>query len=247
MRELSLRDKSNKSSNLVELMASSISAGVNIVDAPERLKNDLLESDRNAQRLSGEDFDIARIAIYYAENQGEEVPCVVTNDRMLSNFLDSRKIKFMTGIDFINESKGEFLNKEIEKKANKAVSSQKLYLISSFALGALASLAANIGYSNLELLVSTITVWGTMIGLPFFGLLLFWYREHFRLSYGAFEFCIGVIMSYYVLFPNFDYSSLGVKEGIQILGGLYAMVRGLDNIGKGVIGTRLETLWLKIF
>ncbi|MFJ5448983.1 PIN domain-containing protein [Pectobacterium carotovorum] len=247
MNELSYRGKSNKWSDIADLVASSIPAGVHIVEAPEKLKNDLFQSDRNAQRLTGADFDIARIAISYAERQGEEVPCVVTNDRALSYFLASRKITSMTGLEFINESKDDFLNKEIEEKAEKAVSSQKRYLIASFSLGALASLVANIVYSNIELLVSTITVWGTMVGLPVLGLILFWYRENFRLSYGAFEFCIGVIMSYYVLFPTFDYSSLGVKEGIQILGGLYAMVRGLDNIGKGVIGTRLETLWLKVF
>ncbi|EQA5827627.1 TPA: PIN domain-containing protein [Escherichia coli] len=247
MHELSYRGKSNKWSDITDLVASSIPAGVLIVEAPEKIKNDLFQSDRNAQRLTGADFDIARIAISYAERQGEEVPCVVTNDRALSYFLASRNITSMTGIEFINESKGDFLNKEIEEKAEKAVSSQKRYLKASFALGGLASLVANIVYSNIEVLVSTITVWGTMVGLPVLGLILFWYRENFRLSYGVFEFCIGVIMSYYVLFPTFDYSSLGIKEGIQILGGLYAMVRGLDNIGKGVIGTRLETLWMKVF
>ncbi|EFX6554560.1 twitching motility protein PilT [Shigella flexneri] len=247
MHELSYRGKSNKWSDITDLVASSIPAGVLIVEAPEKIKNDIFQSDRNAQRLTGADFDIARIAISYAERQGEEVPCVVTNDRALSYFLASRNITSMTGIEFINESKGDFLNKEIEEKAEKAVSSQKRYLKASFVLGGLASLVANIVYSNMEVLVSTITVWGTMMGLPVLGLILFWYRENFRLSYGVFECCIGVIMSYYVLFPTFDYSSLGVKEGIQILGGLYAMVRGLDNIGKGVIGTRLETLWLKVF
>ena len=247
MHELSYRGKSNKWSDITDLVASSIPAGVLIVEAPEKIKNDIFQSDRNAQRLTGADFDIARIAISYAERQGEEVPCVVTNDRALSYFLASRNITSMTGIEFINESKGDFLNKEIEEKAEKAVSSQKRYLKASFVLGGLASLVANIVYSNIEVLVSTITVWGTMVGLPVLGLILFWYRENFRLSYGVFECCIVVIMSYYVLFPTFDYSSLGVKEGIQILGGLYAMVRGLDNIGKGVIGTRLETLWLKVF
>lgn len=247
MHELSYRGKNNKYSDIAALVGSSIPIGVHIVEAPEKLKNDIFQSDKNAQRLTGADFDIAKIAISYAEQEGEEVPCVVTNDRALAYFLASRNITSMTGSEFINESKGDFLNTEIEEKAKKAVSSQKLYLIASFALGVLASLAGNIVYSNIDLLVSTITVWGTMVGLPVLGLILFWYREKFRLSYGAFEFCIGIIMSYYVLFPDFDYSSIGVKEGIQVLGGLYAMVRGLDNIGKGVIGTRIEALWLKVF
>lgn len=247
MHELSLRGQGSKWSDIVDLVASSIPAGVHIVEAPEKLKNDLLQSDRNAQRLSGADFDIVRIAIAYAERQGVEAPCVVTNDKALAYFLATRNIASITGSEFIGESKGDSLNKEIEDKAEKVVSSQKRYLITSFVLGVVASAAANIVYSNIELLVSTVTVWGTMVGLPVLGLALFWYREKFRLSYGAFEFCVGVIMSYYVLFPTFSYSGVGVKEGIQILGGLYVMVRGLDNIGKGVIGTRLETLWKRVF
>lgn len=79
------------------------------------------------------------------------------------------------------------------------------------------------------------------------GIGLYWYRERFRLSYGIFEFIVGVIMTYYIFFPNFDYSKLGPVEAIQILGGLYVMVRGLDNVGKGTEGTRIEQLWKKLF
>lgn len=247
MEELSHRGKGSRWTDIAELVASSIPAGVKIAEAPEKLRNDLIQSDRNAQRLSGADFDIARIAIAYAEEQGIDVPCVVTNDKALAYFLSSRNIKSITGSEFIGESKGDSLNKDIEDKAEKVVSSQRRYIIFSFILGVLASAAGNIIYSNFILLVSTITVWGTMVGLPILGLMLFWYRENFRLSYGAFEFCVGLIMSYYVFFPEFSYSGLGVTEGIQILGGLYVMVRGLDNVGKGVSGTRLEVLWEKLF
>lgn len=247
MEELSHRGKGSKWADIAELVASSIPTGVKIADAPEKLENDLIQSDRNAQRLSGADFDIARIAIAYAEEQGIDTPCVVTNDKALAYFLSSRNIKSITGSEFIGESKGDSLNKDIEDKAEKVVSSQRSYIFTSFVLGVLASAAGNIIYSNIELLVSTITVWGTMVGLPILGLALFWYRENFRLSYGSFEFCVGLIMSYYVFFPTFSYSGLGVIEGIQILGGLYVMVRGLDNVGKGVSGTRLETLWAKLF
>ncbi|MDF7630745.1 PIN domain-containing protein [Erwiniaceae bacterium L1_55_4] len=247
MHEILYKSNNKKSSAIADLVASSIHAGMHIVDPPTTLKNELIHSDRNAQRLSGTDFDIARIAIHYAEKQGEETPCVVTDDKSLCYFLTSRNIKFMTGLEFINESKNDSINKEIEKKAEKFISSQTRYFLASLSIGIFTSISAKISYFNIELLVSTATVWGTMLGLPFLGLILFWYREKFRLSYGVFEFCIGVIMSYYVFFPTFDYSSLGVKEGIQILGGLYAMVRGMDNIGKGIIGTRLEPLWLKVF
>jgi len=247
MEELSHRGRGSKWAGIAELVTSSITSGVKINKAPETLENEIIQSDRNAQRLSGADFDIARIAIGYAEQQGADVPCVVTEDKALAYFLASRNIKSITGSEFIGESKQDSLNKDIEEKADKVVSSQRRYIIISFILGIAASALGNIIYSNLSLLVSTITVWGTMIGLPILGLAFFWYRENFRLSYGAFEFCVGVIISYYVFFPNFNYSNLGVTEGVQILGGLYVMVRGLDNIGKGIIGTRLESVWKKLF
>lgn len=247
MEELSYRVKGSKWAGIAELVALSIPVGIKIVKAPETLENEIIQSDRNAQRLSGADFDIARIAIHYAEQQGIDAPCVVTEDRALANFLSSRHIKSISGAEFIGESKQDSIDKDIEKEANKVVSSQRLYIITSFVSGFLASALSSIIYLNINLLVSTITVWGTMIGIPVLGLLFFWYRENFRLSYGAFEFFVGVIISYYVFFPNFDYSNLGVNEGIKILGGLYVMVRGLDNLGKGIIGTRAESVWKKIF
>lgn len=67
------------------------------------------------------------------------------------------------------------------------------------------------------------------------------------MSYGVFEFFIGLIMTYYVFFPDFSYEKITVVEGIQIIGGLYVMVRGMDNLSKGVEGTRFETMWKKIF
>ncbi len=247
MEELSLRSKGSKNEGVVDLVRTSFSVGVKIAESPEILKHDIVESDRIAHRFSGADIDIARIAIAYSEQQGADAPCVVTNDKSLADFLMGRNISSITGSEFIRKSKGDLLNKEIENKAEKVISSQRRYLVSSFLLGLLASAAAHIGYFNFELLVSTITVWGAMVVFPVMGFFLFWCREKFRLSYGAFEFCVGVIMSYYVLFPTFNYSGLGMAEGIQILGGLYVMVRGLDNIGKGVLGTRMEILWKRIF
>lgn len=247
MDELSHFVRGNRNKGVSDLISTALGAGVKIVRSPDQLKNELIAYDRNAQRLGGADFDIARIAIMYSEQQGPDTPCVVTGDKALAYFLSTRGIKWITGSQFLGESKHEALNTEIQETADKVVSSQKRYLIVSFALGVGASLLGNLIYSNLNLLISTITIWGTMLAIPVLGVSLFWYRENFRLSYGIFEFCVGVIISYYVFFPSFDYSSLGATEGIQILGGLYVMVRGLDNIGKGIDGTRVELLWKKLF
>jgi hypothetical protein len=114
-------------------------------------------------------------------------------------------------------------------------------------LGAGVSLTATAVYSNAAVLLSTISVWGTIAALLLLGIGLFWYRQQYRLSYGVFEFLAGVIMSIYVFFPKFDYGNLGVSLGLQVLAGLYVMVRGLDNIGTGLQGTKLEAAWNRVF
>ena len=247
MEELSFLGKSGKAADVVDLVTSSMSSGVKVVLPPEKINDEPVQSDKNAQRLSGADFDIARIAINYAEERGKDTPCVVTGDKDLANFLSTRGIKSITGAEFLGESKNDVLNVEIESNADKVVSSQKRYLYISVFIGGIIALVGYLIFKNINFLVSTITVWGTILGLPIFGLALFWYRENFRLSYGVFEISVGFIMSGYAFFPTFNYSGLGVTEGIQILGGLYVMVRGLDNIGKGIIGTRMESVWKWLF
>ncbi len=247
MEEISMRSHGGRTKGVSDLIASSLGSGVKIVKSLEFLENDLIESDKNAQRLSSVDFEIARIAIAYAKQKGPDSPCVVTEDLALRNFLSTRGIQSISGKQFIGESANEPINLEIKESADQVVSSQKRYIFSSFILGVVTSLLGSLVYSYINLLISTITIWGTMIALPLMGIALFWYRENYRLSYGVFEFCVGVIMAYYVFFPSFNYSNLGVTQGIQVLGGLYVMVRGLDNIGKGVEGTRVHSLWKKIF
>jgi rRNA maturation endonuclease Nob1 len=247
MDELSSRDIGERTKGITDLIGGAVSAGVKIVSPPQDIKYDILSSDRNAQRLSGADIDIACIAINYAEERGKDVPCVVTGDRALANYLSTRGIRTITGSEFLGESQNEILNKGLEKSAREVVSSQKRYIVISFSLGIGTSLLGTLIYSNIQLLVSTVSVWGTMTLMPLIGILLFWYREKFRLSYGVFEFFVGVIMSYYVFFPIFNYSTIDVTQGIKILGGLYVMVRGLDNIGKGIGGTKVEFIWNKIF
>lgn len=245
--ELSQRRPHGVGSDIADLVAASASLGVQIVDTPEKPPYEIARSTGFFKKLGGADFDLAGIAIAYAEKHGIDAPCVVTDDKALMAFLSTQNIQSISGSDFLELSKGDSINEAIQTGAEKVVYLQRRHVAASFILGGLAAGIGNVIYTNFALLVSTITVWGTMLGLPALGFALFFYRQRFRLSYGIFEFFIGTVMSCYTLFPNFNYERLGVAESIQILGGLYVMVRGLDNIGKGLEGTRLETYWNKIF
>ena len=247
MHEMSVRGRDGARSGITSLINQASSRGAMIARSPSTIKNELLASYRNAQRLSGADIDIARIALDYSERLTPSTVCVVTSDRALALFLSSCGIRSISGSEFLSETAADTPDKELQISATTFVKSQRHHLALSLALGALGSLIANIGYSKFSYLVATISVWGTMTALPLLGIFLFWYRQKFRLAYGVLEFIVGVMMTYYVFFPNFSYAALSVVEGMQILGGLYVIVRGLDNVSKGVEGTRLEPYWKRLF
>lgn len=49
------------------------------------------------------------------------------------------------------------------------------------------------------------------------------------------------------LSPFINYGALAVAPGLQVLAGLYVMVRGLNNVGTGPQGTKWEVAWSRIF
>ena len=68
-----------------------------------------------------------------------------------------------------------------------------------------------------------------------------------RLTYGVAEVLFGLMSGVLIFIPNFNYAILDTAHIIQIAGSLYIIVRGLDNVGKGLIGTRFEFSWKKQF
>jgi len=242
--ELSFQRRNSEKQPWAELITS---AKVTVIAPPDTLKQEPVPSDKNARRLSSGDFEIVRTAIMYTEQQGAESPCVVTEDNALKHFLKMRGIESISGSEFLKTNKRNVTNKVIHDAAKDVVSKQRKQLLVSFSFGVLSTIIGSLVYKYFDVLVTTISVWGTIICLPIIGVFLFRYRERDRLSYGIFEFIVGFLIACHVLFPSFDYSQLHLPEGIKIIGGLYVMVRGLDNIGKGVIGTRLESRWRKLF
>jgi VIT1/CCC1 family predicted Fe2+/Mn2+ transporter len=98
-----------------------------------------------------------------------------------------------------------------------------------------------------NLLIVTLPVWGTVILLFILGFVVYAIRSRMRLYYGIIEFFIGLYSSVSVFTPKrFDYTDLSVLEIIQILGGIYIMVRGLDNVSKA-LPRSIEPYWRFIF
>jgi rRNA maturation endonuclease Nob1 len=227
-----------------EVISDAIAKGVHVAQSPPI--RDIFAADQATQRISFADIAVAQLALDYAERMGKSAVAVVTDDRKFAEFLSSKGIASISSAQFLSAATVGVPDKEIEVAAKTIVAKQRLYVVYSFVSGVIGSLLGTATIAHIRFLVSTFSVWGTAIVLPSVGVGLFWYREHFRLSYGVFEFLVGLFTTYYVVFSHFSRSQLGVVEVIQILAGLYVMVRGLENVGKGVEGTRLAPLWKKL-
>jgi hypothetical protein len=243
--ELTNRGREHIRNVVASFVAEALNAGAEVLDPPQHLNTEPIASDRHAQRLSSADMEIARTAIGLSE---KSIPvCVVTLDQALRIFLSSRSIRSITPSEFLSERTGNQTDAALLTSAQSFTSVQKRYMWLSGGAGAVGALAATAVYLNAAYLINTVSVWGTVIALPVLGIFLFWWRQRFRLSYGVFEFLVGVMMSLYVFFPAFDFKALGLLHGLQVLAGLYVMVRGLDNLGIGLQGTRIEPLWKRVF
>ncbi len=93
-----------------------------------------------------------------------------------------------------------------------------------------------------------IPIWGTILILLVLGFVLYWIRSRLRWQYGFIEYSIGFVTSLNVFLPlGFDYSQLKPLAVLQVLGGAYIMVRGIDNFSIGIQGTWFEKYWKRIF
>jgi rRNA-processing protein FCF1 len=119
---------------------------------------------------------------------------------------------------------------------------ENVNLIAGIIIGIVFTLLSVLIYLKLNVIISTINIWGTIIATLIFGVILFVVRERQRLGYGIFEFLVGVI-SIIILFysDDFDYSKINFTTDVylKIAAGLYIMVRGQDNIVKAIKDTRL--------
>lgn len=247
LRELYSRSREESRTDISSLIKQAISRGAKIVSCPVKPDHAPEIFDGYSQRFSDADIEISRIAASYAERFGAKNVVVITLDRALQKFISRNGINSITGNQFLHNLIGEEPDPEIERSAKSYAAKQWKFSILSILLGLASSWAGNLGFAKLSYLIETVSVWGTMIALPILGVILYWYRQKFRLAYGIFEFIVGVMMAYYVFFPEFSYAKLSVVQGMQILGGLYVMVRGLDNVSKGVEGTRVEVMWKRWF
>ena len=224
---------------IMKLLEKALDDGtVHLIGAPWR-KTDPVTIKSN---LSG-DTDIISVALLYSE-KGETVK-IATLDQLIQKFalekqidvLGSQQVETLLDNFKMPENKDSSIQSDIVSYEKK----EKRTLWLGIIIGIAVAVVAFVIYQNAEKIFSTINVWGTIVLIILIGVSLFVFREKNRLSYGVFEFLVGVIAIILLFQPSkFNLSTIdfNLDFNVKLLGGLYIMVRGQDNIVKAIKDTK---------
>jgi rRNA-processing protein FCF1 len=193
------------------------------------------------------DGGIAELAFQLAGESGPENVRVVTTDRRLVRRLATKGVTSIAGRRLLAELPPASTDAGIEQAARRIVSMQHLNLLTGFGIALAATGVATLVVLNHQLIFHTAPAWIAPFVILLVGLLFFWWREHGRLSYGLFEAMAGLLIASQSIVTLPAPYELSTAKSIQLLGGLYVMVRGLDNIDRGIDDTRLGVWWKRLF
>jgi hypothetical protein len=135
----------------------------------------------------------------------------------------------------------------LESRAKSIVRSQWVLALLNILAGAAVATAAK--YVNYEWVLAHLTAFGitSLIILLFIvGAVLFAVRTRFPRLYGATEIAVGILTALSAIF-RINIQELNPVAILQVFGGIYIIVRGFDNFGRGIKGTAMATYWQKIF
>jgi len=230
------------SSKRSEIIDQAISEGSLQLVNTSLSKIQKFESQIPRAKLSTSDVSLIALALFY-KDRGDD-PEIATYDKVIVDMcirfgiklIKDDEIQLLLELGRIEE-KHTGLNQKInefETRENGNLWKQLLFGIFSAFIGGIIS-------TNLNAIVKDLHIYGSIIGFLIIAFGLFYWRERERISYGVFEFSIGFLAIIIVLLPvNFEINQYtNIDTDIKIIGGLYIMVRGLDNLVKGLQGFKL--------
>ena len=225
------------------LITKAIQSGVKVADTPSSIDIDPLESNQFTRRMSSTDFQVARVAIGL-KNSGKSVS-VVTHDKILIGYLKSYGVESSSAEEFLAQKSAAQIDADVHEVAATFLKVQYRHLAVS-ATSALISVLTVVGVTRYSSSIfDAIPAAFAVLAILFVGVMTFAWRQHARLSYGIFEFLIGVVAAFYA--SDHAQPMQLFQTALQFAAGIYIMVRGLDNIDKVIDGTSLGTIWIKIF
>ncbi|MEC5173383.1 PIN domain-containing protein [Chryseobacterium nepalense] len=238
------------SKSLIHLIENSESKGFIKIVNINRNKYDFSERISENFDISYIDFQIAQFAKDYSKNNPDTF--LVTDDRKLTAYAEYLGIKTQNLFGFQSDIRS---NKTVDISEIGTTSNIKKFqfrhLTISFFSGISLTILSYLVYKNFDTLTKQFPVWGTITILTVIPFIFYWFRSNLRIAYAIAEFSFGYLSVLYVTSPfaaDFEISNIyKITVVIPILGGIYVMVRGLDNFSKGLQGTLLERPWKKMF
>lgn len=197
----------------------------------------------SATPLSGSSDDSILLVLTKARQKGEALT-LATDDK------DLRRAGSGLGVSVVDGSTLQWqlrsaggTDTALAKDADEVRGRQRRNLAASVVSGAAAGFLGNLCATKLSVIAATASVWGTLLLILGAGFAFYWVRGRARLMYGTAELVFGYGVAARIFWPNFAYSQLTAVEFIQVIGGVYIMVRGLDNMGEGIKRTRWHMVW----
>jgi hypothetical protein len=203
--------------------------------------------DAGAVVAPAADGGIAELAVDLVAENGAENVRVVTTDRRLARLLAAKGVTPIGGNDLLAAQATAPADAGIAQAARRIVTVQHRNLVSGVAIALAGTGIAIAIVRNHQLIFHTAPDWIVPIALLLAGLLFFWWRERDRLSYGLFEVMVGLLISSQSIVTLPAPYELSTAKSIQLVGGLYVMVRGLDNVDRSIEDTRLGGWWKRLF
>lgn len=238
------------SKSLIHSIETSTSKGFVKIANVDRNKYDFSESIGRDFRISYTDYQIAHFAKDYSKTKPETY--LVTEDRRLAAYADHIGVKTQNLFGFQNDIQS---NKTVDitevGESSNIRKFQFRHLAISFISGIALTILSYIIYKNFDSITKKFPIWGTITALTVIPFIFYWFRSNLRIAYAIAEFSFGYFTVMFVTKPfatDFDIAKIyDWTTAISILGGIYVMVRGLDNFSKGLQGTLLERHWKKVF
>jgi hypothetical protein len=215
---------------------------LSILEADQLLRNGL-----SSDRLSSPDRSTIALAISVKQLHPNAEVWVISLRDPIMRITDPRldiRIPYFMGYRVLSNARHD---PQIFELVRRLRTRNSLALFYSVVIAIVLLLVAIFGLKNITAILFYLGPIGFIGALPLIALALFWLRVHYRLTYGIFGFLVGISVIGNTVLADQHGQYVDFQFLLQIIGGLYVMVRGLDNIGTALDRTSYQKWWRKFF
>ena len=207
------------------------------------------------KRLPFEDAAVLQAVIKDKEKHPDQDVYLVTDDVDLLQYARNTEIRTATSKTVMglieSAPPAPPASSEQVAAAKPFLTERRNYIIGSFLVGAgVATLLFLVWIFRKEIsqgytyfLNGPYPVWGFPVAAACLGIAFFWFRSRDKISYGTVEVAVGLFGAWRIANPAVYDSAFAYQAATSV----YIIVRGLDNIEKGLDGYRIQPLWKRFF